>query len=272
MMTGRWPGTEAFPCDLIFDANNKKAVFFDMDGTLLPMDTDLLVELYLNGVSDYTADIFPPHRVREIMAAARAGMYDFDGKTTNDIRSIKGIYAEAGDKAGLFVERVLEFYDKGFDNIGKYASKSREMREAVDIIKDKGYRIVVVSNPVFPLKVQKARLIWAGFSPDEFEFITGNENMRYCKPDLRYYQEALDITGLSAHECFMVGNDVQDDMVTIDMGFSAFYIKEYAINRTGIEPDCPSGDYDDFLRWAKELEDISEVFDVRRCGAGQSGA
>ncbi len=44
------------------------------------------------------------------------------------------------------------------------------------------------------------------------------ENSHYVKPDLRYYREILEVNGLEASNCVMIGNDMSMDGVCSDVG------------------------------------------------------
>ena len=77
---------------------------------------------------------------------------------------------------------------------------------------------MLATNPVFPIVATANRANWAGVAPDLFEHITVYENSSYCKPNPKYYMEILDKLNMNAQECLMVGNDVDEDMSTADIG------------------------------------------------------
>jgi len=44
------------------------------------------------------------------------------------------------------------------------------------------------------------------------------ENSHYVKPDVRYYREILEVNGLEARNCVMIGNDMSMDGVCSTAG------------------------------------------------------
>src|SRR5690606_41584044 len=64
------------------------------------------------------------------------------------------------------------FYDEGFLKLKEAAVDVPAMRESVKILKEKGYNLVIATNPVFPLKSILHRIRWAGFEPEQFSYIS----------------------------------------------------------------------------------------------------
>jgi len=96
--------------------------------------------------------------------------------------------------------------------------------DVVNSLKEEGYRLILASDPTTPNESQIIRTRWAGLNPDDFELITSFEDFHHCKPNLRYYQEILDIQNLKADECIMVGNDIVCDMTANKLGLDVFLI------------------------------------------------
>ena len=95
--------------------------------------------------------------------------------------------------------------------------------KTVNALKDRGYRLVLATNPIFPLVATKNRASWAGLSVDDFELCTTYENSSFCKPNIKYYGEILSKLGMAPEECLMVGNDVDEDMIAEKLGMKFFY-------------------------------------------------
>ena len=108
--------------------------------------------------------------------------------------------------------------------------------------------MVVATNPVFPLQAIRERLRWGGFGDTEFTLITSYENMHFCKPRRQYYKEILRMLGRKPAECWMIGNDVGEDLVAGELGISTFLVQDYLIpgrkepaaTRTGYMADLPN--------------------------------
>jgi FMN phosphatase YigB (HAD superfamily) len=121
-------------------------------------------------------------------------------------------------------------------------------------LKSKGYKLVIATNPLFPLKAILHRINWAGLDPDDFIYISSYEKNHYCKPQVKFYEEVLNGIGRKPEECMMVGNDVQEDLISGSLGVKTFLIKDYLLHRTNepIKTDY-SGSYEDFYQFVDAL-------------------
>lgn len=128
------------------------------------------------------------------------------------------------------------------------------MIESVNILKEKGYDLVVATNPLFPKSAILNRIDWAGLNEEDFIFITSFEEMHFCKPNLDFYREILHKIDKEPSSCIMVGNDVKEDMIVNEIGVRTYLIEDYIIGN--IEEDKNinyKGNYEDFYKFAREL-------------------
>ena len=73
------------------------------------------------------------------------------------------------------------------------------------------YRLILATNPLWPLEVVLYRLAIAEIAENNFEFITHAGNMSASKPHVEYYQELQLMKDLKAESCLMIGNDEKKD-------------------------------------------------------------
>ena len=71
---------------------------------------------------------------------------------------------------------------------------------------------------------------WVNLFEDDFACVTTYEDFSYSKPNLGYYREIVDRLELDPARCLMVGNDVGEDMVVLEMGMKAYLITDCLIN------------------------------------------
>ena len=105
------------------------------------------------------------------------------------------------------------------------------VKPLIENCKTKGYRVILATNPIFPDVATQKRTKWAGLDVSEFEGYTTYENCNFCKPNLEYYKELMDRFELKPEECLMVGNDVDEDMVSEKLGLQVFLITDCMINK-----------------------------------------
>lgn len=232
-----------------------KAVFFDLDGTLLPMDQDIFIKAYLGGLVNRLAPKgYDPKAIAGALWKSTDAMVKNDGVKTNDQVFWDSFAAILGENVRDEEPMLDEFYRNEFQNISNYCGFAEDAKEIVDDLKSRGIKLVLATNPLFPAVATESRMRWAGLSPEDFEIYTTYENSRFCKPNLEYYKWLLERIGLSAEECLMVGNDVGDDMVAESLGMKVFLLTDCLINKTDRAVcEFKNGNFDDLKNYIEEL-------------------
>ncbi len=224
-----------------------KAVLFDLDGTLLPMDQNEFVNYYFGMLCQKMAPYgYEPKKLVRDIWGGTAAMVRNDGSCTNEEafwRFFLGIY---GEKARDHIPLFEEFYEKEFQQACQSCGYTPKAKETVDLAKSLGLRVVLATNPLFPPVATRSRIQWAGLRPEDFELYTTYEDCSTCKPNPAYYKEILRKTGLKAEDCLMVGNDVEEDMIAETIGMSVFLLTDCLINKKGRDlSSWPNGGFDD---------------------------
>lgn len=210
-----------------------KAVLFDLDGTLLPMDQDVFVRAYFGGLAKRLAPLgYEPEKLIDAVWKGTVAMIKNDGKATNETvfwNTFAGIF---GEKVREDEPHFEEFYKTDFQAVRQVCGFAPQADKTVKFLREKGVRVVLATNPIFPAIATESRIRWAGLEQTDFELYTTYENSRFSKPNPAYYTEILRQLGLSPEECVMVGNDVGDDMVAQSLGLKVFLLTNHLINKT----------------------------------------
>ena len=230
---------------------NIKAILFDLDGTLLPMDQEVFAKAYFGAlVKNLATRGYAPDALIKTVWAGTEAMIKNDGSVTNEEAFWQTFCSSFGEGAIKEREVLEEFYKTEFEAVKNSVGFLPEAAVTVDALSSLGYRLILATNPIFPAVATHARTRWAGLVREKFEYVTTYENSHFAKPSLDYYREILSATGLSADECLMVGNDADEDMVAEELGIRVFLLKEYLINKTGKDlTKYPSGNLDDLMRF-----------------------
>lgn len=230
---------------------NLKAVLFDLDGTLLPMDQDLFVKSYFKGLAAKLASHgYESQKLLKVIWDGTGAMIKNDGSCRNEEifwKIFLGAYGEDAEKERDFIE---EFYKVEFQDVKKVCGFTPKAAELIHKLKKAGYRVILATNPLFPPVATESRVRWAGLKPEDFEFITTYDNSSYCKPNPKYYREILKRQRLKPEECMMVGNDVDEDMIAGELGMQVFLLTDCLINRK--EKDIsvyPNGGFEELLKY-----------------------
>ena len=233
-----------------------KTILFDMDGTLLPMaDTKAFEKLYFKGLAAKIAPLgYDPGKLIEGVWAGTVAMINNDGSVTNDVAFWKVFSEIFGERAYKDIPSFDEYYRTDFVMAKAACGYNAKAVELVKNINKCGKRVVLATNPLFPLVAQQARIGWAGLSEGDFELITHYENSHYCKPNIRYYEEIVQKLGLNPTECLMVGNDVNEDMIAQKLGMKVFLVTDCLLNPSNLDISVyPHGNFHDLERYLKEL-------------------
>jgi len=230
-------------------------VLFDLDGTLLPMDQDVFVKDYFGRIAKKLAPQgYDPKVLVDTIWRGTGAMVKNDGSKTNEA----AFWALATDVYG---EQILhdkhffvEFYETEFDKIKAVCGYHPAAAEIVRGLKERGFRVILATNPIFPARATQWRIQWAGLTQEDFELYTTYENSHYCKPNLDYYREILEKQAIAPEECLMVGNDVQEDMVAQSLGMQVFLLTDCLINKTGADISAyPNGGFQELAAFLETL-------------------
>ncbi len=223
-----------------------KAVLFDLDGTLLPMDQDVFVKAYFKGLAKKLAPRgYEPESLIKTVWGGTGAMIKNDGSSTNEQAFWSFFSSIYGKKALDDMPYFEEFYKTDFQNIRDVCGFNAMAAQTVRRLKEQGIKVALATNPIFPAIATESRMSWAGLSPDDFEIYTTYENIGYSKPSLDYFRQVAVTIGVEPEDCLMVGNDVDDDMVAEKLGMKVFLLTDNLINKSNTEISAfPNGDFE----------------------------
>lgn len=236
-----------------------RTILFDLDGTMLPLNLDKFIQIYFAEMGKKFQDLIEAKTlVKYVMTATEAMIKDTDHRT-NEMVFMERFEQLVQADLSVYQKRFNEFYDQEFFETKASLVDSPIIRDSVNLLKDKGYKLIIATNPLFPEKAIHHRIRWSGFEPEDFIYITSYEKNHYCKPQLHFYQEVLEETENTPEECLMVGNDVQEDLIAAKLGIKTYLITDFLIHRTQ-EPikTTYQGNYFDFHQFVQELPQLTE--------------
>lgn len=212
--------------------NDITTIFFDLDGTLLPMDQEVFTKTYFQLLTKKLLPYgYEPQKLMSAIWSGITAMIKNDGSLTNEAVFWNAFLKIFGEKA-LHDKPIFEaFYINEFQNVKNACGFTPLSAAAIHALRSRGFRTVLATNPIFPSVATNSRIRWAGLLPEDFEFCTTYENSRHCKPNPAYYQDILDRLHLAAQNCLMVGNDVSEDMIAETLGMKVFLLTDCLINR-----------------------------------------
>lgn len=230
-------------------------VLFDLDGTLLPMDQDEFTRYYFKLLAAKLAPRgYEPKALIDGIWAGTAAMVKNDGQCTNEEAFWNCFAAIFGEQVRADEPVFAAFYANEFSGAKAACGFDARAAEIVRGLKERGYRVALATNPIFPAVATENRIRWAGLAPEDFALYTTYENAHYCKPNPDYYREILDKLGVRPQECLMVGNDAREDLAAREAGIEVFLLTPCLINRDGVDIELlPHGDFDALKEYLGKL-------------------
>ena len=221
-------------------------VLFDLDGTLLPMDQEGFVKTYLGLLAQYMEEYgFEPKHLMQIMGEGIRAMVTNDGSRTNEEAFWQVFRSAYGDRSEAAREILEQFYASEFIKARVTCGFAPEAAELIRCLKEKGIRVVLATNPLFPRTATMQRIRWAGLNHEDFELVTTYEQERFCKPNPAYYRSILKRLQLDPKRCVMVGNDAVEDVAAEKAGIEVFVLTGCLLNEDALAgKNHPQGGFD----------------------------
>lgn len=232
-----------------------KAILFDLDGTLLPMDQDVFVMTYFKKLAEKLAPLgYEAEKLFKSIWAGVKAMVMNDGSCLNEDAFWK-VFAEIyGEQVYEQKPIFEEFYRDDFPKVQEVCGYDSRAKEVVELAKTKA-KVILATNPIFPAMATIHRMSWAGLLPEDFELYTTYENIGCSKPNPNYYLEILRRIDCKPEECLMVGNDVDEDILVAEkLGMTMFLLKDCIINKSGSDiSKYPQGGFDELKLYIEQL-------------------
>lgn len=230
-------------------------IFFDLDGTLLPMDQDHFIRTYFGALSSY----MQPHGLEaksfvETIWHCTGAMFKNNGLMTNEEVFWQTFTAAYGPEARQYEPIFNSFYHNKFSDVQSSCGFDPKASRTVRKLKEMGFELVLATQPIFPAIATENRIKWAGLDQNDFLLYTTYENSNFSKPNPAYYQQILDKIGAKSSECLMVGNDATEDLAAEQLGIKVFLLTNCLINKNNIDLfGHPHGDFDALLHYIQSL-------------------
>lgn len=223
------------------------AILFDLDGTLLPMDYDAFTKAYFGLLCRRFSEYDPEMLVAAVWKGTKAMVMN-DGTVSNEQRFWDTFAAIVGEDIRTRTAEFDDFYRTDFHKARAITRPNPHARAIIEHARSRAGKVILATNPLFPLSAVESRLSWIGLTIEDFDRITTYENSSFCKPNPLYYREILDRFGLDPADCLMVGNDLREDAhAASGAGLSVYLITDDLITHDADPSAYPCGNWDAWL-------------------------
>lgn len=234
----------------------KKLIMTDLDCTLLPMDQEKYISLYVNEI----AKLFYEHGFDGKMVAkatmyASTAMLKNDGSRTNADAFEEAFAGLLGEGAQKALDIFPQVYGDRYNSIKVITSVNPFAKDIVELMRAHAEHIVVATQPMFPIEAVEKRLSWTNLSAGMFDHITVYDDSTFSKPSVGYYKEIMDKFGATPENTVMIGNDVNEDILPCEsLGIDTFLVLDGLINIQNHDiQHLRQGNYLDLLDFLKTL-------------------
>lgn len=252
-----------------------RAIFFDLDGTLLPMELDEFLGAYFEAIANFVAThgLDASSFSAGLKAGIKAMAAHDDGRTNFDAYW-EAFFSHADRDAADWEELLAGFYERDFGAIGAGVVPNPAAARAIETLAAKGYPLVLATMPMFPRRAVEWRLAWAGIDPSRFGRITSFENSTSVKPKPAYYAENVAACGLSGDDVLMVGNNTVEDLAACSLGADAFLVTDHLLDPTeGFDLGAVEhGTMEEFAAWAEALPACADPAEGVEAGVVEAAA
>ena len=189
-----------------------KAVFFDLDGTLVPIDEKKFIKLYIDSLFEevkqynFEKEFFARALMKGLMA-----MIHNDGIISNENVFWKVFDNELGINLREKKDIFDRYYLNNFKCVRFAAGESPESKKIIEFCRVLGIKTVLSTNPIFPKQAVITRMNFVGLSENDFDYITSYENSFFCKPNPKYFASLLNLLCLKPEEVLVFGNNKEED-------------------------------------------------------------
>lgn len=232
-----------------------KAILFDLDGTLLPLDEKLFVDIYFTELSKVFSEYnIESNKLVEAIWTATHEIIKNDGKRTNE----EAFWEKFKSIINIDLSNVKEVLEKFYANefftkLKKCSAENNLAKVAVNLAKKNGRKVVLATNPVFPIDAL-VRLKWTGLDIDDFDYVTHYSNSSFSKPNPKYYLDLCKKLDVEPKECLMIGNDERQDILAASSaGMNCYLVTDYLYTYPECKVNCEKGSFKDLIEKLKVL-------------------
>ena len=232
-----------------------KAILFDLDGTLLPLDEKLFVDIYFTELSKVFSEYnIESNKLVEAIWTATHEIIKNDGKRTNE----EAFWEKFKSIINIDLSNVKEVLEKFYANefftkLKKCSTENNLAKVAVNLAKKNGRKVVLATNPVFPIDAL-VRLKWTGLDIDDFDYVTHYSNSSFSKPNPKYYLDLCKKLDVEPKECLMIGNDERQDIFAASsVGMNCYLVTDYLYTYPECKVNCEKGSFEDLIEKLKTL-------------------
>jgi len=242
-------------------------ILLDLDDTLLDNDVNNFLPAYIQSYSNHLQPLIDPEVFVRALLMGTKCMIDnqLPNQTLQEVFESYFLPAANLDSEKFFLA-AEEFYTRVFPNLEHLTKPIPAAIQFINLAIERGYRLAISTNPLFPRSAIEQRLAWAGFPISEFDFelIASIETFHFVKPNPSFFAEMLGRLGWPDGGVIVVGDDLERDILAAEqIGLKAYWINSERNSVNKHEFTITKGSISDILPWIDSFsaDDLCPQFD-----------
>ncbi len=210
-------------------------LLLDLDNTLLKNEMGVFLPAYFRSLQKGLSPLVPEEIMLPVFLEA---VQEMMGKEHIDRTLLDVFYEYFCRKTGAprhEINRLADsYYKSAYQQLKTGTTVDPGAQQAVRIFVERGYSLVVATNPLFPRIAIEHRVQWAELPVENghFDLITSSEVFHFPKPYPAYYAEILGYLGWPDGPVVMIGNDPLNDVE----GAGQLGLATYLVKNNDLEP------------------------------------
>lgn len=229
-------------------------LLLDLDDTLLRNDIERFLPQYLNLFAKSVENLLNTQDfVQALLSGTRAMLQNQQADRTLQQAFEETFFKQVHVAPHIFHETAMQFYEQVYPKLQASVRPIPAAARVVRTAQQRGYRLVLATNPLFPETAIRQRLSWAELDVEAsaFELITSYETFHFAKPNPAYFAEILARLGWPEGGVLVVGDDLERDILPgHQLGLTCYWVHENrstpAVNAEAI---LGQGSLEDMLKW-----------------------
>jgi len=221
-----------------------QAILFDIEGTLINLDTAKFIQNYLGILAPRFAHLLSPDKFTKHLLKSIDNIQKEPKPGQTVVQTFLDDLSKATGQSVQVLRPIFEeFYAADFPALRCLVQANPQGVKVVEYAIQQGFLTAILSNPLIPLIAMEEQIRWAGLTPEHFKVIATLDNFHYCKPHPGFFQEVADNLGFRPQNCLIVTKNI-DDLICKELG-----MKTFVVDGIGLEVQTDySGSLDDLYR------------------------
>ena len=218
-----------------------KAIFFDLDGTLLPLNEELFTKYYFELLFSKVSHLgYDKKKLIDSIWGGTKKMYQNDGSISNEEAFWNYFQSIYGDSRLKDKDVFDDFYINEFKKTKEICGNNPYALDIINYCKKNFEYVVLSTNPIFPMNAINTRLEFIGLDTNKFTYVTSYENSRFTKPNPKYFVDILNKFNLNPDEVILFGNNAYEDYYAAKLaGIKCYLVGDYVIENDKVEYNMP---------------------------------